>query len=159
MRLRCWCNVDFEWHWPTTSRERLKRTLTSFTFHFDDVSSNDFNRLSYNLSIWSKRLLDLPKFGEMLQNVTVPVGREAVLQCVVDNLQTYKVIYWTLVEQHSLQYITFISMSSYLCFHHFGNPVNLQYYPTYISVSFSPSLLLSLSLFNTSRYQLFLPIY
>lgn len=34
---------------------------------------------------------DLPKFGEPLQNVTVPVGREAVLQCVVDNLQTYKV--------------------------------------------------------------------
>lgn len=34
---------------------------------------------------------DLPKFGELLQNVTVPVSREAVLQCVVDNLQTYKV--------------------------------------------------------------------
>lgn len=37
---------------------------------------------------------DLPKFGEVLQNVTVPVGREAVLQCVVDNLQTYKVSCW-----------------------------------------------------------------
>ncbi|XP_017474591.1 PREDICTED: uncharacterized protein LOC108365142, partial [Rhagoletis zephyria] len=33
---------------------------------------------------------DLPKFGEPLQNVTIPVGREAILQCVVDNLQTYK---------------------------------------------------------------------
>lgn len=35
---------------------------------------------------------DLPKFGEPLQNITVPVGREALLSCVVDNLQTYKVI-------------------------------------------------------------------
>ncbi|XP_031623888.1 neurotrimin-like [Contarinia nasturtii] len=33
---------------------------------------------------------DLPKFGEPLQNITVPVGREALLSCVVDNLQTYK---------------------------------------------------------------------
>lgn len=39
----------------------------------------------------SSSLADLPKFGELLQNVTVPVSREAVLQCVVDNLQTYKV--------------------------------------------------------------------
>lgn len=35
---------------------------------------------------------DLPKFGEPLQNITIPVGREALLSCVVDNLQTYKVI-------------------------------------------------------------------
>ena len=36
--------------------------------------------------------IDLPKFGEPLQNLTIPVGREALLSCVVDNLQTYKVI-------------------------------------------------------------------
>lgn len=35
---------------------------------------------------------DLPKFGEPLQNITIAVGREALLICVVDNLQTYKVI-------------------------------------------------------------------
>lgn len=34
---------------------------------------------------------DQPKFGERLQNITIPVGREALLICVVDNLQTYKV--------------------------------------------------------------------
>lgn len=34
---------------------------------------------------------DIPKFGEPIQNQTVPVGREAVFSCVVDNLQTYKV--------------------------------------------------------------------
>uniref|UniRef100_A0A182PSA2 Ig-like domain-containing protein n=1 Tax=Anopheles epiroticus TaxID=199890 RepID=A0A182PSA2_9DIPT len=34
---------------------------------------------------------DLPKFGEPIQNLTVPVGREAILTCVINNLQTYKV--------------------------------------------------------------------
>lgn len=36
---------------------------------------------------------DLPKFGEPIQNVTVPIGREATLSCTIDNLQTYKVIF------------------------------------------------------------------
>ncbi|XP_050321421.1 uncharacterized protein LOC126753767 isoform X27 [Bactrocera neohumeralis] len=44
---------------------------------------------------------DLPKFGEPLQNVTVPVGREAVLQCVVDNLQTYKIV-WLRVDTQTI---------------------------------------------------------
>ncbi|XP_039954213.1 uncharacterized protein LOC120770697 [Bactrocera tryoni] len=43
----------------------------------------------------------LPKFGEPLQNVTVPVGREAVLQCVVDNLQTYKIA-WLRVDTQTI---------------------------------------------------------
>ncbi|KRG03144.1 cell adhesion molecule 2 isoform X1 [Drosophila mojavensis] len=46
-------------------------------------------------------LFDLPKFGELLQNVTVPVGREAVLQCVVDNLQTYKIA-WLRVDTQTI---------------------------------------------------------
>nr|XP_036226943.1 hemicentin-1 isoform X2 [Bactrocera oleae] len=44
---------------------------------------------------------DLPKFGEPIQNVTVPVGREAVLQCVVDNLQTYKIA-WLRVDTQTI---------------------------------------------------------
>jgi hypothetical protein len=36
-------------------------------------------------------LTDVPKFGEPISNVTVPVGREATLTCVVDDLATYKV--------------------------------------------------------------------
>ncbi|XP_050321424.1 opioid-binding protein/cell adhesion molecule homolog isoform X2 [Bactrocera neohumeralis] len=44
---------------------------------------------------------DLPKFGEPLQNVTVVVGREAVLQCVVDNLQTYKIA-WLRVDTQTI---------------------------------------------------------
>jgi hypothetical protein len=34
---------------------------------------------------------DVPKFGEPIINVTVPVGREATLMCVVDDLGAYKV--------------------------------------------------------------------
>ncbi|XP_044316210.1 hemicentin-1 isoform X2 [Drosophila rhopaloa] len=45
--------------------------------------------------------LDLPKFGELLQNVTVPVSREAILQCVVDNLQTYKIA-WLRVDTQTI---------------------------------------------------------
>ncbi|EDV31901.1 uncharacterized protein Dana_GF14310, isoform B [Drosophila ananassae] len=44
---------------------------------------------------------DLPKFGGLLQNVTVPVSREAVLQCVVDNLQTYKIA-WLRVDTQTI---------------------------------------------------------
>ncbi|XP_067620610.1 uncharacterized protein DIP-theta isoform X1 [Eurosta solidaginis] len=44
---------------------------------------------------------DLPKFGEPLQNVTIPVGREAILQCVVDNLQTYKIA-WLRVDTQTI---------------------------------------------------------
>jgi len=33
----------------------------------------------------------MPKFAESIQNVTVTVGREATLTCVVDDLGSYKV--------------------------------------------------------------------
>jgi len=34
----------------------------------------------------------MPKFGEDLNNVTVPVGREAIFICNVEGLATYKVL-------------------------------------------------------------------
>lgn len=34
---------------------------------------------------------ELPRFAEEIQNVTVSVGRDALLACVVDNLRHYKV--------------------------------------------------------------------
>lgn len=34
----------------------------------------------------------MPKFGEDLNNVTVPVGREAKFVCNVEGLATYKVL-------------------------------------------------------------------
>lgn len=39
----------------------------------------------------SSYVVELPKFSEPIINVTVPVGREAILVCVVDDLSTYKV--------------------------------------------------------------------
>lgn len=32
-----------------------------------------------------------PQFAEFIRNVTVPLGREAVLSCVINNLAEYKV--------------------------------------------------------------------
>lgn len=32
-----------------------------------------------------------PKFSAAITNVTVPVGREAILACIVQNLSAYKV--------------------------------------------------------------------
>jgi len=37
-------------------------------------------------------VVEIPKFGEDLNNVTVPVGREAIFICNVEGLATYKVI-------------------------------------------------------------------
>ena len=33
----------------------------------------------------------LPRFAEQIPNVTVTVGRDALLACVVENLRTFKV--------------------------------------------------------------------
>nr|CAD7452203.1 unnamed protein product [Timema tahoe] len=56
------------------------------------------SRLEYQLggfpnsgfSLYIHAKVDVPKFGEPIINVTVPVGREATLTCVVDDLATYK---------------------------------------------------------------------
>lgn len=32
-----------------------------------------------------------PDFGDVIKNVTVALGREAILSCIVDNLGDYKV--------------------------------------------------------------------
>lgn len=36
--------------------------------------------------------LETPKFGNLMKNITVTVGRDAVLTCVVENLSMFKVI-------------------------------------------------------------------
>ncbi|XP_043679392.1 lachesin isoform X1 [Vespula pensylvanica] len=42
-----------------------------------------------------------PRFAEEIQNVTVSVGRDALLACIVDNLQTYKVA-WVRVDTQTI---------------------------------------------------------
>ncbi|XP_021937376.1 opioid-binding protein/cell adhesion molecule homolog isoform X2 [Zootermopsis nevadensis] len=44
---------------------------------------------------------DVPKFGELINNVTASVGREATLACVVDDLATYKVA-WLRVDTQTI---------------------------------------------------------
>jgi hypothetical protein len=34
---------------------------------------------------------DVPKFGQPINNVTIPVARDVTLACVVEDLATYKV--------------------------------------------------------------------
>lgn len=48
---------------------------------------------------------DEPYFASPLQNVSVPIGREAVLSCIVNNLGTYK-IGWMKADQTVLALAT-----------------------------------------------------
>ncbi|XP_066902921.1 lachesin isoform X2 [Halyomorpha halys] len=47
------------------------------------------------------KLFDVPKFAEPITNVTMPVGREATLVCVVDDLSSYKVA-WLRVDTQTI---------------------------------------------------------
>ena len=53
-------------------------------------------------------LSDIPKFGELINNVTASVGREATLACVVDDLATYKVGWFLSVFFFTNYWITLI---------------------------------------------------
>ncbi|XP_026680471.1 neurotrimin-like, partial [Diaphorina citri] len=44
---------------------------------------------------------DIPNFKEGIGNLTIPVGREAILPCIVDNLSTYKVA-WLRVDTQTI---------------------------------------------------------
>ena len=37
--------------------------------------------------------LNLPRFAEPIPNITVTIGKDALLACVVDNLKSYRVSY------------------------------------------------------------------
>ncbi|XP_045468329.1 lachesin-like isoform X2 [Harmonia axyridis] len=47
------------------------------------------------------KILDSPSFAEPIQNITVAVGREAILTCVVQNLNPYKVA-WLRVDTQTI---------------------------------------------------------
>lgn len=56
-----------------------------FNLYFSILADDSMHSHCKMLSV------DIPKFGEPIQNQTVAVGRESMFSCVVDNLQTYKV--------------------------------------------------------------------
>lgn len=59
-----------------------------------------------------------PIFAEEIQNVTVSVGRDALLACVVDNLRNYKV---------SVRLQPFLLITRIAPFHIYRNASNVEY--------------------------------
>ncbi|XP_050522460.1 neurotrimin-like [Daktulosphaira vitifoliae] len=58
--------------------------------------------LSGNVHVSREDLIaEMPKFAESIANVTVPVGREATLVCIVDDLGSYKVA-WLRVDTQTI---------------------------------------------------------
>ncbi|XP_052865745.1 lachesin-like [Anopheles cruzii] len=76
----------------------LNRSLAKGQGGQDDRNTDSIQIEESNSYILDK---DLPKFGEPIQNLTVPLGREAVLTCVINNLQTYKVA-WLRVDTQTI---------------------------------------------------------
>jgi hypothetical protein len=60
----------------------------------DDIAiTSKFNKIiSHSFLSFSVSEALLPRFAEPIPNVTVTIGRDALLACVVDNLQGFKVI-------------------------------------------------------------------
>lgn len=67
--------IDFFFGFPYINRITLKLNNGIFFFFFAEIG--------------------LPRFAEPIPNITVTIGRDALLGCVVDNLKTYKVSYLT----------------------------------------------------------------
>lgn len=66
--------------------ERLIGTYLFKTVHFI------FFCVTYEFMSTSVSELSFPRFAEPIPNITVTIGRDALLGCVVDNLKNYKVI-------------------------------------------------------------------
>lgn len=60
------------------------RTVATFDFFFLELKKNYFISLLFSDAL-------MPRFAERILNVTVTVGRDALLACVVDNLRGFKV--------------------------------------------------------------------
>lgn len=55
-----------------------------------------------------------PKFSSPITNITVPVGREAVLTCVVHDLVTFKVSLWFGEKKYNQIIICWISVPYFI---------------------------------------------
>ncbi|XP_015172629.1 PREDICTED: lachesin-like isoform X2 [Polistes dominula] len=71
-------------------------------------SSDIHTTLEHHRTVRDVSLVDIynddhkfPRFAEEIQNVTVSIGRDALLACVVDNLQNYKVA-WVRVDTQTI---------------------------------------------------------
>lgn len=62
--------------------------LFIYLFAYDHLLSNT---AQFHNDIYLFTEIQFPRFAEPIPNVTVTVGRDALLACVVDNLRNYKV--------------------------------------------------------------------
>lgn len=61
-------------------------------FKFNEPFPLSFNVLQFLCPFFfSKTELNLPRFAEPIPNITVTIGKDALLACVVDNLKSYRV--------------------------------------------------------------------
>lgn len=62
-------------------------------------------------------LSELPKFGDMISNVTVSVGREATFTCIVDDLGSYRVrtkyLFWIASLSANAFFVYFIPLDNF----------------------------------------------
>ncbi|XP_055388080.1 limbic system-associated membrane protein [Condylostylus longicornis] len=73
----------------------IKITYSFLTVYFSILCNNNFIRIS------SAEIAADPKFSEPIANVTVAVGREAVLTCLVQDLGSFKVA-WLRVDTQTI---------------------------------------------------------
>lgn len=66
---------------------RVGRHIMITVYEYNDGKFNIF--LSYVIA--EILFSDLPKFSDTMRNLTVSVGRDAILECVVESLSTFKV--------------------------------------------------------------------
>ncbi|XP_054706544.1 lachesin-like [Uloborus diversus] len=82
--------------------------MSSFYFetNIDTVSNPPSLIGTQNHSV--AHLAKLPSFAEPISNITVPVGREAILQCTIDDLDNYKVAWIKVDTETLLSYHTYV---------------------------------------------------
>ncbi|CAG7718919.1 unnamed protein product [Allacma fusca] len=80
---------------------RRTRQTESMLEDFDIGESAKFPYLQYGAEIQAKIKSSLPRFAQPIPNVTVTIGKDALLPCVVDNLRSYKVA-WVRVDTQTI---------------------------------------------------------
>ncbi|XP_054267034.1 neurotrimin-like [Macrosteles quadrilineatus] len=78
---------------------KQRRAMQPRTLNLNQLCLSIFPMFLYVITICV--IADVPRFGEPIINVTAPVGREATLVCVVDDLGSYKVA-WLRVDTQTI---------------------------------------------------------
>lgn len=64
----------------------------NYSIHFISCNFTSLLKLTINILVILEIIFsDTPKFSDRMDNLTVTVGRDAILECVVESLSTFKV--------------------------------------------------------------------